>query len=65
MSRSPANFRQSDLIRIIRAGRACGLEPLRTEMRDRTLFVHFNGAEPPAPVNEFDAWMERRNARSA
>jgi hypothetical protein len=65
MSRSPANFRQSDLIKIIRAGRACGLEPVRTEMRDRALFVHFNGNEPPVPVNELDAWRERRNARSA
>lgn len=65
MSRSPANFRQADLTKLIKAARANGLEPSGVEMRDRTLFVHFNGHEPPAVVSELDAWRERRNARSA
>lgn len=65
MSRSPANFRQADLSRLIRAARAEGLEPSRVEMRDHTVFVHFGGEEPAAPVNELDAWRARRNARTA
>lgn len=65
MSRSPANFRQSDLAKVIKVARAHGLEPSRMEMRDRTLFVHFSGHEPPAEVSELDAWRARRNARSA
>jgi hypothetical protein len=65
VSRTAANFRQSDLVKVIKAARANGLDVMRMEMRDRTVFVHFSGDESVAVVNELDAWRATRSARSA
>jgi SH3-like domain-containing protein len=66
MSRRPANFTKSDLLKVMRAARECGLKIVRTELgHDRAVFVHTDGGEPMPVVNELDAWRTRRNARAA
>jgi hypothetical protein len=67
MSRSPANFRQSDVVRAINAARRCHLEVVRTEIGPdgSIVLVHPQGNNPTSVVNELDAWRAWKNARSA
>jgi len=67
MSRSPATFKQSDLVRAINAARACGLTVARTEIdRDgRIVLTHATGSEAAPLLNELDAWRAVKHARTA
>ena len=67
MSRQPANFRQSDVVRAINAARACGLVVARTEIGPdgRIVLVHGKGSEVAGAVSELDAWRATRDARTA
>jgi hypothetical protein len=67
MSRVPATFRQSDLIRAVKAALACGLHVVRTEIgRDgRIVLVHAADEQEAEPVDELEAWRAKRDARSA
>lgn len=66
MSRRPAKFTKSDLVKVIRAARECGLEIVRTELgNDHAVVVHTNGGDPLPVVSEFEAWRAKRNARAA
>jgi hypothetical protein len=67
VSRTPANFKQSDVVRAINAARASGLVVVRTEIDPdgRIVLVHVDGSSRSATVNELDAWRAKRHARSA
>lgn len=67
MSRGPANFRQSDVVRAINAARACGLSVVRTEIGcdGHIVLVHTDESRRLPIMNELDAWRARRDASAA
>lgn len=66
MARTPASFKQTDIVRAVKAALAVGLPVVRIEIAPdgRITLVHKpdNTAEPQ---NDLDRWKARRNARSA
>lgn len=66
MARAPATFKHADLVRAVKAARACGLDVVRTEIAadGRIILVH-EGKETPSMSNEFDEWKAKRDARPA
>lgn len=67
MSRSPATFKQADIVRAVKAARACGLDVVATEIsRDgKITLVHSGLATPTESSNPYDLWKAKDNARSA
>lgn len=68
MGRAPATFKQADLVRAVKAARACGLQVLRTEItRDGTIILFHNNDDKAGgdPVSAFDEWKAKRDARAA
>ena len=66
MARTAATFKQSDLVRAVKAARACGLEVMRTEIAadGRIVLVHHIEATT-APKSDFEKWKAQRNACAA
>jgi hypothetical protein len=66
MSRTPATFKQADIVRAVKAARACGLDVVRTEIGPdgRIVIVH-QPEKAPGPASEFDEWKAKKHARSA
>jgi hypothetical protein len=70
MLRSPANFKQCDVIRIWKAARAAGVDVERTEiyLNGRIVIIHKTdaSAEPAdAALATWQAVKAKRNARQA
>lgn len=66
MARTPATFKQADLVRAVKAVRACGLDVVKTEIGpDGRIIIHHNDSGTTEPEDEFEAWRARRDARSA
>lgn len=57
-------FRQSDLVRAIRASHKGGLEIARTEIDPdgRIILIHAAASAQAEPASPFDAWKAGRNA---
>lgn len=67
MARTPAAFKQTDIVRAVKAARAAGLDVIRTEINPATgaiILVHHNDGPAPAET-PFDEWKAKRNARAA
>lgn len=65
MSRTPASFKQIDLVRAVKGARAAGLSVSRTEIRpDCIVLIHTTDGEDPNPFDELEIWR-KRNARAA
>lgn len=65
MSRAPATFRHSDVVRAVKAARNCGLSILRTEIGPDGKIVLVHGEADPQvnEVSELDLWRAKKNAR--
>ena len=66
MARTPATFKQADVVRAVKAARSCGLEVVRTEITadGRIVLVH-HAENNSVPLNDFDSWKAKRDARPA
>lgn len=66
MRRGAVPFRQADIVRAVKAARACGLEVARTEIAPdgRIVIVHKLEVVPSA-ASPFDEWKARRDADKA
>lgn len=67
MSRAPGLFRQSDVVKALKAAAACGHKVSRTEIGPDGRLVLFLGDDvaPPAELSELEAWRAKRNARAS
>jgi hypothetical protein len=54
MARTPANFKQTDMVRAVKAALAAGLDVMRTEIApDGTIrLIHSDCS--PVPISDFD-----------
>jgi hypothetical protein len=66
MPRYAARFRQADVTRVVKAAIAAGLAVDRVEI-DADGKITVTTVQPPAaaPVDEFEAWEAKRDARTA
>ena len=66
MARTPATFKQADLVRAVKAALACGLDVVRTEIAadGRIVLVHHT-EQKKAPEAEYEKWRARKNACAA
>lgn len=66
MARTPSAFKQTDIMRAVKAARAVGLDVMRTEIAPdgRIIIVHKSDSAAE-PQNDLDRWKARRDARSA
>jgi hypothetical protein len=62
-ARTPATFRQSDVVRAVKAVQGCGLAVVRTEIAPdgRIVLIHADGADRK-PDDLFDTWKAGRHA---
>jgi hypothetical protein len=62
MARTPANFKQTDMVRAVKAALAAGLDVVRTEISpDGTIrLIHSDCS--PVPASPFDEWKQKRHA---
>jgi hypothetical protein len=66
MPRASATFKQADVVRMIKAARAAGLEVARTEIAPDGRIVLVHKSEPSAaPLTPYDEWKAKHDARSA
>lgn len=67
MGRSRAIFRQSDLVRAVKAALACGLKVERTviEPDGRIELVYASNAAEPIGMSELEIWKAKKYARAA
>lgn len=65
MARTPANFKQTDMVRAVKAALAAGLDVVRTEvLPDGTIrLIHSDCS--PVPASPFDEWKQKRHASSS
>lgn len=58
-----APFRQIDVTRAVRAALASGLQVVRTEIAPDGRIVLIHAADAAPPINPFDAWKAKHDAR--
>jgi hypothetical protein len=64
--RAPATFKQVDVVRMIRAARAAGLEVARTEVSpDGKIVLVHKTESSAAPLAPYDEWKAKHDARQA
>lgn len=64
VARTPANFRQADLARAVRAVKSAGLDVVRTEIGPDGKIVLIHASEVTStPASPFDEWKAKRDAR--
>ena len=65
MSRTPATFKQTDLVRAVKGARAAGLTVSRTEIRPdgSIVLVHESDGQEAESVDELETWR-RSNERA-
>jgi hypothetical protein len=65
MGRRACSFRQTDLVRAIKAAKAAGVEVARIEIgRDGTLVMVMHSGATVEPVKgEIEDWLAKHNAR--
>jgi len=61
MARTPAMFKQGDVVRAVKAARAAGLNVARTEIApDGTIrLIHTDCS--PVPASPYDEWKQKRH----
>lgn len=65
MARRPARFRQSDVVRAIRAARAAGIKAAVELVDPSGHTIRIIERPEEVPQNPFDQWKANRNARQA
>ena len=65
MSRTPATFKQSDVMRAVKAVRAAGLEVIKTKIGPDGCIVLVHKAEGRAPAapTPYDEWKASNGSR--
>jgi len=62
--RGQLRFRQADLVRAVRAAKACGLDVVRTEIGTDGKIVLVHALDvAAAPASPFDEWKAKKDAR--
>lgn len=66
MGRGPLPFKQSDVVRAVKAAKAAGIDVNRVEITvDGRIVVMQGPAAPPLIEDGFGDWIARRDARAA
>lgn len=66
MSRGPLAFKQSDIVRAVKAARAVGMDVERVEIApDGRIVVVQRGSIPTAATSPLEAWKAKRDARAS
>jgi hypothetical protein len=63
MPRTPATFKQADLVRAIKSARACGLDIVRTEIAPNGRLVLIHVPNQTAPGDDLDRELAEFEAR--